>query len=212
MGELIDITGKRFGSWTVIERAENDRAGKAKWLCRCICGTEKAIEGQRLRSGSARRCKSCSNRGNRHGETHGESGAKLYSVWKNMRHRCSLKNNSAYKNYGGRGIRVCAEWDENFEAFRDWALANGHKENLEIDRIDNDGNYEPGNCRWATRRTQCRNHRRNVQITIKGKTRCLTEWAKLYNLNAVTVNSRYRKGTRGAALLKPARRRRTSND
>lgn len=154
--EFIDLTNEKFDEWTVIKRVENNKNGSTMWLCRCSCGKERIVYGGSLRIG---RSKSCGHyyraRGN---PKHGGRWTKLYMVWASMRSRCFTVSNKNYENYGGRGITVCKEWDD-FSVFREWALANGYKQGLSIDRIDNDGNYEPSNCRWATPHEQRINQR-----------------------------------------------------
>lgn len=124
---------------------------------------------------------------------HGGSGTKLYEKWASMRKRCSSAggNKNSYKHYYTRGIRVCDEWKNSYSAFRDWALKSGYEEGLTIDRIDNDGNYCPENCRWATVKQQNRNKRGNILITIGGKTSTLGEWAEISGINYTTLNSRH---------------------
>lgn len=121
---------------------------------------------------------------------HGDSKSRLHYIWNNMKQRCYNKNDNAYKHYGGRGIKVCNEWKNDYVKFRDWALENGYKDNLEIDRIDNDGNYEPDNCKWSTRKEQNRNTRQNKIITYKGETHCLTEWAEILGVDAGRLSYR----------------------
>lgn len=101
---------------------------------------------------------------------------RLYDVYRGMIRRCFNVNQKQYKDYGGRGITVCDEWLETFDNFADWALESGYAEGLTLDRVDNDGDYEPGNCRWATRQEQCRNKRNNLLITYRGETKCLRSW------------------------------------
>ncbi len=119
-----------------------------------------------------------------------------------MRQRCGNENDHAFKYYGGRGVAVCGEWGK-FEAFRDWALASGYRRGLTIDRINNEGNYEPDNCRWATRKQQNRNARSNVHVTINGVTKLLCEWAEDAGINYHTLHSRVNCGWRGERLLVP---------
>ena len=123
---------------------------------------------------------------------------KLYGVWGSMLSRCNNPNHHLYKNYGGRGIKVCKEWND-FSAFREWAIKNGYVEGenrrqCSIDRIDVNGNYEPSNCRWATAETQMNNRRVNVSLTYGGETKTLSQWAKALGINYSTICSRYCRG------------------
>lgn len=124
---------------------------------------------------------------------HSKCDTRLYSIWENIIQRTYNKNNTYYKNYGGRGIKVCDEWRNNFMTFYKWALINGYKDNLTIDRIDVDGNYELNNCRWVDRKQQMRNTRRNRYFNISGETHCLKEWCEIYNLKYDTVDARIRR-------------------
>ena len=193
-----DMTGQTFGYWNVIERAPNDKDGNACWKCRCVCGTERIILGHALRRGQTKSCGCMSSKmhtesSTKHGGcvTNGDiETKKLYAVWRAMRQRCSSPSVKAYKNYGGRGIRVCEEWDESFEAFRDWSKQNGYKVGLTIDRIDVNGNYEPQNCRWVSRAVQSNNTRRTRRITYNGEMHSLYEWAQITGLNYNTLIGR----------------------
>lgn len=186
-----DITGMRFGRYTVIERVENDKHGNAVWLCRCDCGKEKKVIGASLRKGVVVSC------GCYHKEklkqtqtTHGESKSRLFEIWRCMKSRCYNKNHKNYDYYGGRGIIVCEDWKNNYVAFAEWARNNGYAENLTIDRIDVDGNYEPSNCRWVSRKEQMENTRVSHIYTINGESKCLSEWCKVYNVPHERVRSR----------------------
>lgn len=125
--------------------------------------------------------------------THRKSGSKLYLVWVEMRQRCNNPKSRKFKHYGARGISVCKEWS-TFEAFYKWAVLNGYKEGLTLDRIDNEGNYDPENCRWVTQLIQCNNKRDCKMLTYKGKTQSLADWARELNLNYYTLRSRIRIG------------------
>lgn len=128
-----------------------------------------------------------------HPIVHGLSDTRIHKTWTNMKTRCYNKNNTAYKNYGQRGIKMCEEWKDDFEAFYNWSMSHGYKDDLTIDRIDVNRNYEPNNCRWVTREIQNKNTRRTKIYTINGVTKCLKDWCKLYNIAYGTVLSRLNK-------------------
>lgn len=179
----LDLTGHKYGKLSVIKPVGKNKHGKVLWLCKCECGNETITSSNSLRRGHTISC-GCAHlekiaKGN---PKHGLTNAKLYPVWVMMKDRCMNSNNKEYKNYGGRGVTVCNEWKNNFQAFYDWAMTNGYVEGLSIDRIDNNGNYEPSNCRWATRREQQLNTTRNKRITYNGKTQTLTEWSEELNV------------------------------
>lgn len=168
MSGFKDLTGMKFGRLTVLYRSENGMcSGKpvTRWMCRCDCGIEKTVDGHSLARGRTKSC-GCLNAETRkrllteRATTHGGCYTRLYHIWAHMKYRCYNPNDAKYKDYGGRGITVCSEWLAGFENFRGWALSSGYSDNLSLDRIDVDGNYEPSNCRWATWRTQRMNQRR----------------------------------------------------
>lgn len=190
---ICDLSGKRFGRLTVIERSS--RKSGTYWSCVCDCGNKKEVLASHLIKGGIRSC-GCL-RKEVTGEkksVHNESKTRLYKIWKNMRERCNNPHNHAYRNYGGRGIKVCDEWnrEHGYIAFRDWALQNGYKEELSIDRINVNGMYEPSNCRWVTLREQANNTRCNVLIEYKGETHTLAEWAKILGIKYQTLHRRIR--------------------
>ena len=178
-----DLTGKKFGRLTVIKRVENDKSGFSQWLCKCDCGNEKIVRATSLLKGEIVSCR-CYQR-----EAIAKSTIKhrmihtpLYNIWLNMKNRCNNPNNKSYKHYGGRGIKVCDEWQNDYMSFYTWCMAHGYKKGLSLDRINNDGNYEPTNCRWVTQQVQLNNTRRCKMITMDGKTQSLSDWAREYNV------------------------------
>ena len=194
MGAKQDLTGQRFGRLTVIEEDGRKNGGIA-WRCRCDCGNYTTVRANHLKRGLIKSC-GCYNQDiiTRHGMSH----TRLHSVWSCMIDRCTNPNAQEADRYYNRGIRVCDEWLV-FENFRDWALANGFVDDVKrgvctLDRIDNDGNYEPSNCRWATAKQQARNRSNNVVIEMNGERHCLAEWAELLGEPAAKLRSRYRRG------------------
>lgn len=122
------------------------------------------------------------------------SHTRLHNIWLTMRQRCSKPNCSTYHKYGAKGIRVCEEWENSFEAFRDWSFKNGYEDSLTIDRIDSNGDYSPDNCRWVTQKTQQNNRSNNVYLTYRGETRSLIEWEKITGLKWRILYDRYYRG------------------
>lgn len=176
---LIDLTGQRFGRLVVVERAENriERNGNmvVQWLCKCDCGNYTVVRRADLTNGRTRSC-GCllqerraeilqkANRSRKNGIHHGMfkhglCGTRLYRIWQGMKRRCYNSKVPDYKYYGGRGIKVCEEWKDDFQKFADWAITHGYTDNLTIDRRNVNGDYEPSNCQWVTMAEQANNRR-----------------------------------------------------
>lgn len=174
MSVPVDHAGEKYGRLTVISRVPNR---KEYWLCRCECGTEKEVHIGNLTSGRQVSC-GCYGReaASKSSKTHGESKTRLYRVWGNMKSRCYNPKVFSYYRYGSRGIKVCDEW-KCFESFRDWALANGYRDDLTIERKDLDGDYCPENCCWVTREEQANNKSTNRFIEFNGETLTVAQWA-----------------------------------
>lgn len=190
ISKIKDLTGQKFGELLVISR-EHSKNGRAMWLCKCDCGSYTIVKGNKLIDGHTKSCGCLRKRkASMLHKTHGESQTRLYQTWQGIKKRCYNTANKDYKDYGGRGIIVCDEWCNNYLAFKDWAINNGYKDCLTIDRINYNGNYEPNNCRWATQKQQVRNSRHNRYITINNETHCLSEWCEILNLNYRNVLNR----------------------
>ena len=193
-----DLTGQQFGRWTVMSyqpKQRKDGKLRSAYLCRCSCGTESVIDTDNLKSGRTLSCGCLKvERQSERQKTHGESDTKLYNVWCAIKRRCYNKNTKAYSRYGGRGISMCAEWKESYESFRDWAYDNGYCSGLTVDRINNDGDYSPDNCRLTTIKEQCNNRSTNRKYTLNGETHNVTEWAEIVGIPATKIFCRIYNG------------------
>lgn len=200
-----DRTGQRYGRLVVLKRTEN-RGDRSAWVCQCDCGGIKVVTSHELQCGKTKSC-GCLDRENRKRPkriTHNESYTRLHDEWRAMKWRCSPKYHDC-KRYYDRGIRVCDEWQE-YIPFRNWAIENGYSDALTLDRINNDGNYEPSNCRWATQKEQANNTSKNVIILYKGRKQTLKQWSEELGLNYGMLKVRHRKGWTGDKLFMPSMR------
>lgn len=182
--KFVDLTGMKFNRWTALYRVAN-RGTELAWKCRCDCGKEKDVRQTGLRTGTSKSC-GCWNRERLcMPRTHGWSGTSEYTTWNQMKERCLNPKVKAYSRYGGRGISVCDRWREFSNFLEDMGP---HPEGLTLERIDNDGNYEPRNCRWATRKEQNRNRKSSRKIAGFGRVKLLCEWADELNLSSQFIH------------------------
>lgn len=190
-----DITGQRFGSLTVLHLTKrlDIKDGHSHWACRCECGKEVVVSGRYLRAGRTISC-GCvrTERIRKMSTTHGWKHTPEYNSWQRAKARCFLKSDRKYSDYGGRGITMCPEWTASFQAFIDYM--GPRPKDTSLDRINNNGNYEPGNCRWATRTEQVRNRRKTIFLTHDGLTLSMPEWAERLGIKYDTLKAKRRKG------------------
>lgn len=182
-----NLTGCKYGKLTVMGLDHIGKNGHAYWLCQCECGNRKIVRASHLKDGHVKTCGCIPPK-----KTHGDANQRLYHIWCNMRMRCTNEKDPGFHLYGGRGITVCDEW-KTYLSFKNWALANGYSDDLSIDRIDVNGNYEPSNCRWATAREQANNTRKTRFLTYNGETHSVSEWARRLGMNQSTLNMRLNK-------------------
>lgn len=197
MGRFIDLTGQRFGRWTVLRYAGSHNG--AFWECRCDCGKIKNVRSDRLRNGRSTSCgcfrAEVTAKATGRITKHGKHNTRIYHIWQRMKQRCSSScPKHEIELYYGRGIRVCPEWENDFEAFYRWAMAHGYRDDLSIDRIDSNGNYCPDNCRWATAKEQVNNRRNTIFVEYEGQRMALSDVAIKTGLPYSTLKSRLARG------------------
>lgn len=188
--KIIDLTGQRFGLLKVIEKAGSNNG--VIWLCQCDCGNRCTVRADNLKSG---RTESCGCKANRIRNAE-PIDKRIVRIWAGMHTRCYNKNVNFYKNYGGRGIKMCDEWigENGCRHFYEWAMKNGYADNLTIDRIDNNGNYEPSNCRWATVEEQSNNKRNSIKLLYKGKEVTIKELRYIFGVSKTPIYQAYKNG------------------
>lgn len=183
----VDLTGKRFGNLTVIKKVRI-RNGVCKWLCNCDCGKQTLVNTYHLTKGDIKSC-GCKH----HNYGHCQTETRLYHIWCTMKARCLRKTSQKYPQYGGRGIKLYEPWNR-FEPFYEWAHNNGYSEDLTIDRIDNNGDYEPDNCRWATPKEQANNTRKNKKYFYNSKAMTLSEISEATGMSYKLLYGRLNRG------------------
>ena len=193
---MLDLTGQRYGRLVFVRQFKKDNHNRWMWECLCDCGNTTVVLPNNVKNGSISSC-GCLKKDLLHEKLykHGIPGSHhLYRIWSSMKRRCNSPNTKEYAHYGGRGIYVCDEWMHDAKAFYDWSMANGWKEGLTLDRIDNDGPYCPDNCRWVTYKIQMNNKSNNIRIDWKGENHTLSEWSEIVGLNVETLKYRIEVG------------------
>ena len=188
--KIINLVGKRYGRLVVIEKADSLK-GHVRWRCKCDCGKECVVHGSSLRSGNTKSC-GCYKTENARKlySTARQNDKRLYAVWNGIKQRCTNTNSKSYQNYGGRGIEMDSEWANHYESFYNWAINAGYRAGMEIDRIDNNGNYCASNCRFVDSIIQA-NNKKNVKLyEIDGVEKSLPQWCREYNQDYWLVRQR----------------------
>lgn len=213
----LDLTGQIFGNLVVVKRVEDHVTcggqKKKMYLCKCSCGNMKVIQSASLRNGRTKSC-GCINLAKLKAgrTTHGMRKTRLYGEWAGMKTRCFNPNSQRFSDYGGRGITVCEEWKNDFKSFYDYVSQLPHfgEEGYSLDRINNDGNYEPGNVKWSTAKEQNFNQRRTAKVEFNGEIHTLAEWSDIKGIPLRTLKYRYYHGKRPDEILskKDARKER----
>jgi hypothetical protein len=188
-----DLTGKRFNKLTVVGKVGTNKYRHILWECQCSCGNTTKTIGTSLKSGKTKSC-GCIKHEYKptHTTKHGKFGTKIYRTWGGIKYRCENINSKGYPRYGGRGISIYGPWSKSFMDFYNY-MGDPPNENSSIERINNEGNYEPGNVRWATWKEQANNRRDTVIIQYKGKSMSISEWARLRGIKIGTLNARIQK-------------------
>lgn len=197
---IIDISERKFGRWTVVSFSHKVEKNKY-WICQCDCGRRKTINYSNLKSGASSSC-GClhKERARAASVTHGLSKHPAYKSWQHAKHRCFNKDDQHWDRYGGRGITMCPEWANSFESF--WKDMGGtYKDGLTLERINFNGHYEPGNCKWATMSEQLRNTERSIFIETPWGLMNIADAADKLGISRVTMQNRFHSGMRGSDLL-----------
>lgn len=190
-----NLIGRKFNMLKVEDFAEDyvDKSGKhsACWKCKCECGNIIVVQGNHLKHSHTKSC-GCyqKQKVSESKKTHGMKKTRIYTIWCSMISRCNTKSSGSYKNYGERGIKVCQDWLEDFVNFYNWAITNGYKDNLYLERVDNNGDYCPENCCWRTYKEQQRNKRTNHFMTYNGETKTMAEWSEITGISYGTISYR----------------------
>ena len=201
-----DFTGKTFNRWTVIQYSHKNKFNNRFWKCICICGQVRVVNESLFKSGRSKSCGCLQKEVVKNNRIHGLAGTKIYFVWAGMKQRCTNPKQVAYKNYGGRGIKVCDEWQE-FEPFYKWAAINGYEKGRQLDRINNDLGYSPENCRFITPIENECNRSNNIRLTVGNETKTISEWTREKGFKKDVISARLKLGwTPEMAVSTPVRK------
>lgn len=203
MKNSISLIGNRYGRWLVIDDGGKNKNRLRLWKCKCDCGNIRLVAGVHLLKGYSKSC-GCYKRDLTiaRNTSHNQSRTRLYRIWAGMKDRCYNPNATKYHRYGARGIVICDDWLNSFESFHDWAISSGYTDGLTIDRINNNGDYCPKNCRWATNEEQCNNRGHHILLEINGETKTVAQWAKVSGVNYATIYARHFRGWTGESLIR----------
>jgi len=189
------LEGKIFGRLNVLNFAGRNKQYDSLWDCVCECGNKVKVRGGVLKNGHTKSCGCLQrDRASKAKTTHGLSGEKLYKVWGAIKERCYNPNNRSFKDYGFRGIKMCSQWKTSFKKFYNWAIENGYKEGLTIERHNVNGNYTPKNCGWIPKKDQSKNRTNSVRIEYNGDSKTSTEWSEITNIPSQVITQRVRRG------------------
>ena len=191
MTAFTDLTGKKFGNWQVFSRSKNNKVGITQWNCKCTCGEKRVILGKKLRRGSSRSC-GCLKKSR---DSKGSYNHELYQTRIDMIHRCTNSNHKSFPRYGGRGIKICERWLNSKNGLQNFISDMGERpKGTQLDRQNNNGNYEPNNCTWATPKQNGRNRNNNVLITYEEITQPISAWAESTGIRDDTLRNRLKNG------------------
>ncbi|MGG4344922.1 hypothetical protein [Paenibacillus lautus] len=196
--DAVDLTGMSFGRWEVVSYYGKNNHNQNMWMCICRCGTIKAIRGAGKIESKSCGClqrEKAADTFRKVNKSHGDCKTRLHSIWAAMKRRCNNPNTPEFKNYGGRGVKVCSEWND-YSGFKKWAVSSGYSDDLTIERIDVNGDYEPSNCEWVTIQQQQQNRRNNIKVDYNGETMTIAELSRRTGIKDKTLYSRYKKGAR----------------
>lgn len=189
-----NLEGKKFNYLTVIERVKKENSKQTYWKCKCECGNITITTSPHLKDGHTRSCGCLQKQKMKEiMTTHNLSNTRIFKIWCGIKDRTMRTTHKSHKNYGAKGIKMCDEWMNSFEAFYNWAINNGYQEYLTIDRINNNDDYKPNNCRWITMKAQQNNRTNNHNITYKGITHTMKEWSEILGINYTTLSMRLNK-------------------